>query len=132
MVLDTSVFLALLNREPEADNFAAAIEEAESILVSASTYVEAGIIVTRRFGEKGRAFLDEIIMNAGIQITPVTPTQARLAVDAFAKYGKGQGHPAQLNFGDCFAYALAKESDRPLLFKGEDFAKTDLRLFRPK
>jgi ribonuclease VapC len=132
MVLDTSVFLALLNREPEADDFAAAIEEAESILVSASTYVEAGIVVTRRFGEKGRAFLDEIIMNAGIQITPVTPTQARLAVDAFAKYGKGQGHPAQLNFGDCFAYALAKESDRPLLFKGEDFAKTDLRLFRPK
>lgn len=126
MILDTSAIIAILRNEPEAAACAQAIAAAPERRISAATFLEAAVvidgsrdpIVSRRF--------DDLLRAAQIAIEPVTEAQARVAREAYRDYGKGSGHPAQLNFGDCFAYALARVFAEPLLFKGTDFTHTDI------
>jgi ribonuclease VapC len=125
MVIDTSAVLAILQNEPERRKFNEAIETAESRSLSTASFVESSMILESRYGADGVRDLDLFISKAQIMLAPVDTEQAQLARDAFRKYGKGR-HPAGLNFGDCFSYALAKALDEPLLFKGEDFSKTDI------
>jgi ribonuclease VapC len=124
MVVDTSALLAVLQDEPERRSFNEAIEMADARRMSAATFVEASIVIDTRFGAEGLRALDRFLQRGGIEIAPVDLEQARLAREAFLRFGKGR-HPAGLNFGDCFSYALAKALSEPLLFKGEDFSKTD-------
>ncbi len=125
MILDTSAIMALLGREPEAARIARAVLGSATRRVSAATLVEAGIVVQARFGDDGARDLDLLVAKLALTIEPVTPRQADLARRGFRRYGKGR-HPAALNFGDCFAYALARDTGEPLLYKGDDFARTDV------
>lgn len=125
MILDTSALLAILLRELEAADFARAIENAESVSMSVASYVEAAIFVDRNGDEVRRAMLDTFLEEFSIALEPVTVEQARKAREAFQLFGKGR-HPAGLNYGDCFSYALTKVKREPLLFKGNDFNKTDV------
>ena len=125
MIVDTSALLAVLLVEPEAERFAAAIEQAETVRISAASYLETAIYVDRHGDEVRRAMLDTFLEQFHIQIEAVTPVQAKLARQAFVLFGKGR-HKAGLNFGDCFSYALAKFHREPLLYKGEDFGHTDI------
>ena len=115
----------ILLREPEAERFAASIENAEVVRLSAASYVEAAIYVDRNADEIRRAMLDTFLAEFSIRIEAVTAEQALLARQAFVLFGKGR-HKAGLNFGDCFTYALARAWREPVLFKGGDFAHTDL------
>lgn len=124
MVVDTSALVAILLGEPEARRFGQAIATASRVVMSAATYVEFGLLARSKRGFDTAA-IDDALSSWHVEVVAVSPAQARLAVEAFGKYGKGQ-HPARLNFGDCFAYALAKERGEPLLFKGDDFAQTDI------
>ncbi len=126
MVIDTSALLAILFGEPEQRSFAEKIEADSVRLMSAGSYLEAAIIVDDRLGPEGGRDLRLFMVEGGIEVVPVTIEQVELAREAYRQYGRGN-HPAGLNFGDCFAYALARSSEQPLLFKGRDFAKTDLR-----
>ena len=125
MIIDTSAVLAILFNESDAETYARAISEAESRRMSAANFVEAAIVVEAQTEEPGSRQFDALIRRAGIVIEPVTEDQAHAARQAYTDYGKGR-HAAGLNFGDCFAYALAKVTREPLLFKGQDFSKTDL------
>ena len=125
MVIDTSALLAILQDEPERRSFNEAIEAAESRVMSVATYVEVSIVVESRYGAEGLRELDRLVDRAGIELVGVDVGQGKIARDAFSRFGKGR-HPAALNFGDCFAYALARILAQPLLFKGDDFSKTDL------
>lgn len=124
MVVDTSAIVAILLQENDAAHYADAIADADLVVMSAASYVELSIVALSR-GARGRVELDGTLADAAIDIVPVTIDQARLAADAYDRYGKGR-HPAALNFGDCFAYALARSRGEPLLFKGADFARTDV------
>lgn len=125
MVLDTSAVLAILQNEPERRKFNEAIEAAETRSLSTASFVECSMIVESRFGADGIRDLDLLIAKAQISLAPVDEEQADLARRAFRKYGKGR-HPAALNFGDCFSYALSKALQEALLFKGNDFSQTDV------
>lgn len=125
MILDSSALAAIFLDEPEADAFGDLIDEAEICRISAATYVELSIVVERQLGPEGSRLFDRYFRKSEIIIEPVTVEQANHARQAFLDYGKGR-HPAGLNFGDCFAYALAKSTGEPLLFKGDDFSKTDV------
>jgi len=125
MVLDTSVFLAVLLEEPEAQQFVHLIGEDRVRLCSAIAFVEASIVLRNRKGEKGQRKFDQFLERAGIKVIPVNLEQAEAARAAYQKFGKAI-HPACLNLGDCFSYALAKVSNEPLLFKGNDFPLTDV------
>ncbi len=125
MVIDTSALLAILLDEPERRSFNEAIEAAESRVMSVANYVEVSIVVEARHGAEGLRELDRFVDRAGIELVGVDVGQGKIARDAFSRFGKGR-HPAALNFGDCFAYALARILAQPLLFKGDDFLKTDL------
>ena len=125
MVIDTSALLAIAFLEPEVSSLMDMIDAADRRLISAASVVEAGIVAESRAGVLGGDRLDKIIVELGLDIEPVTADQARIARLAYRSFGKGN-HPAGLNFGDCFAYALAKAAAMPLLFKGDDFAKTDV------
>jgi ribonuclease VapC len=125
MVLDSSAILAILLDEPERPGFARLIEQDPMRLVSAATLVEVSIVVESRKGESGRRLLQRFLALTAAEIVPVTAEQAEHACDAFRRWGKGL-HPAGLNFGDVFAYALAQATGEPLLFKGNDFACTDI------
>jgi ribonuclease VapC len=125
MIIDTSAIVAILFDEHDAKTYADAISGAETCRASAATFVEASIVVEMQTKSAGSRQLDAFFRRAGIVIEPVTEEQAHLARQAFTDYGKGR-HPAGLNYGDCFSYALAKATGEPLLFKGKDFAKTDL------
>ena len=125
MVIDTSALLAILQDEPERRAFNEAIEAAASRVMSVVSFVEASIVIESRYGAEGLRELDRFIDRAGIELVRVDPEQGKLARDAFSRFGKGR-HPAALNFGDCFAYALARSLAEPLLFKGDDFSRTDL------
>lgn len=126
MIVDTSALIAILRAEPDAHNHAAAIEAAAHRRISAANFLEAAVVMdSARDPVVSRRF-DELVAAAELQIEPVTESQARVARDAYRDFGKGSGHPAALNFGDCFAYALAKETGEPLLFKGNDFIHTDV------
>jgi ribonuclease VapC len=130
MVVDTSALAAIFFREPEREAFRNAIVAANSRLISAATVLEAGMVIEgRKGGGAGREF-DLFIIRAQIEIVPIDAELADLARSAWRKYGKGR-HPAGLNFGDCFSYALAKATGEPLLAKGTDFAKTDVLVHSP-
>jgi ribonuclease VapC len=126
MVIDTSAVAAVLFDEPDHRRYADAIEAATTRLISAVTRVELALVVEGRKGEAGRGRLERFLALVGADVVSVTAQHAELAIEAFRRFGKGR-HPAGLNIGDCFAYALAKATDQPLLFKGADFAKTDVR-----
>lgn len=130
MVIDTSALVAILFGEPDATLFAEALDAAPVRLVSAVTRVELAFVVEGRKGPAGRADLELLLRDGGFDIVPVTPQQADIAIAAFRRFGRGR-HRASLNIGDCFSYALAVASDHPLLFKGDDFARTDLRSALP-
>ncbi len=125
MVIDSSALIAILGYEPEAERFAAAIQDDPIRLMSAASLLESAIVIEARYGEAGGNKLDQLVSVAQIKIEPVTVEQVAAARLAFRTYGKGR-HPAGLNFGDCFAYALAKVLGEPLLFKGDDFSQTDI------
>jgi len=125
MVIDTSALLAILQDEPERRAFNEAIEAAASRVMSVVSFVEASIVIESRYGAEGLRELDRFIDRAGIELVGADPEQGKLARDAFSRFGKGR-HPAALNFGGCFAYALARSLAEPLLFKGDDFSRTDL------
>jgi ribonuclease VapC len=127
MIVDTSSLVAILRAEPDAADHAEAIEAAPVRRMSAATFVEAGAVVGRDPDPIVRRQLDALIEAASIAIEPFTEAQARVARDAYRDFGKGSGHAAGLNLGDCFAYALAKTAGEPLLFKGDDFSATDVR-----
>ena len=126
MIIDTSAIIAIIRDEPEAISCARAIADATIRRVSAVNFVESAVVIdagrdpitTRRF--------DDFIREAGIAIGPVTTIQAHIAREANRDFGRGSGHPAKLNLGDCFAYALAKDAGEPPLFKGDDFGHTDI------
>lgn len=126
MIIDTSALIAILHLEPEARRLLEAIRAADRRAMSAATLVEVGIVAEALAGSEGARELDAALTRLKIEIEPLSESHASYARRAFRRYGKGQGHPAQLNFGDCFAYALAKATGEPLLFKGGDFAKTDI------
>lgn len=122
MVIDTSAIVAILAAEPEAEHFAELIEAAPRPLVSAASMVEAGIVL----GPEHAATLDAFVAAAGLEVVPVDEAQSRAAREAHRRFGRGSPSRARLTFGDCFSYALARTNDLPLLFKGDDFARTDL------
>jgi ribonuclease VapC len=128
VILDTSAVIAILRLEPEAAEFAAIIERTPHRRMSAVSYVEAGAVIDGSRDPVASRRLDELIEEAEIVIEPVTEAQARIARQAYRDFGKTSSHAAKLNFGDCFAYALAKSKAEPLLFKGQDFSKTDVKV----
>ena len=125
MVIDTSALVGILLGEPEADDFAQAIAGAPSLAISGPTWVEVSLVITARLGEQGHDLLTELLTRSNAIIAPCDDTLAYAVYDAWLRYGRGR-HPAGLNFGDCFSYALAKQRSEPLLFKGNDFNKTDI------
>jgi len=127
MVIDTSALLAILLGEPEAADFSRAIAADPKRLVSAFSALEAAIVILSRKGAAGTRELDLLLHSAGVTIVSFEADQALLARAAYEKYGKGY-HPAALNLGDCCSYALSRSSGEPLLFKGNDFSKTDIEL----
>ena len=128
MVIDTSALLAILHDEPERRAFNEAIEAADSRAMSVATFVEVSIVIESRYGAEGLRELDLFIERAGIELVSVDVEQGQVPRGAFSRFGKGR-HPAGLNFGDCFAYALARVLGEPLLYKGDDFPKTDVAAF---
>ncbi len=126
MIVDTSALIAILRAEPEAAACAAAIEGAANRRISVANWLEAAIVIDGSRDPIASRRFDDLVQEAGLVIEPVTEVQARIARDAYRDFGRGSGHPARLNFGDCFAYALARAAGEPLLFKGTDFAHTDI------
>lgn len=124
MIIDTSAIVAILLGEPEAADFIDALLDAPTARMSAATYVEAAVVVDANRDPVLSARFDELA--AEIEVVPMTRDHADTARQAYRDYGRGTGHPARLNLGDCFAYALARSSGEPLLFKGNDFVHTDL------
>ena len=129
MVIDTSALVAVLLQEPEAPRIAQAIEAASVRLLSAASLLEASIVIESRKGEEGARDLDLLLYRAGIEIVAVDQNQAEIARRGWRQFGKGR-HPASLNYGDCFAYALARSRSLPLLFQGDDFNLTDIQQIR--
>lgn len=127
MIVDSSAILAILLGEPERPAFEEAIAGAPVPRMSAASYLEAGIVIDAKGNPILSRMLDALLAGADIAIAPVTAEQAVIAREAYRDFGRGSGHPAGLNFGDCFSYALAKASGEPLLFKGEDFIHTDVQ-----
>lgn len=125
MILDTSALIAIFFEEPEADLFSQLIQAADRCAISAANFVELSMVLEAEVGDGAIRQCDMFLRRADIVIEPFTAEQALLARQAFHDFGKGR-HPAKLNFGDCFAYALAKVTGEPLLFKGDDFRKTDV------
>lgn len=127
MVLDTSALVAILTDEPEAARLEAAFDADPVRLISAANLLEATIVIETRYGRAGGAELDLLLYKAQVEVVPVDAEQSELAREAWRRFGKGR-HPAGLNFGDCFAYALARQRGQALLFKGDDFGRTDVRV----
>jgi ribonuclease VapC len=125
MIIDTSALLAILQDEPERRAFSEAIENAGSCSMSVGNLLETSLVIESRFGAEGIRDLDQLVGKARIELVPVDLEQLGIARRAFSRFGKGR-HPAALNFGDCFAYALARALGEPLLYKGDDFARTDI------
>ena len=126
MIIDTSVIIAILTNEPERGNFLDAIQGSTINKMSAGSLIELSAVITRKLGGDYAAVAETLLEEFGIGIEPVSTQQAWAGWQAYREYGIGTKSPAKLNFGDCFAYALAKESGEPLLFKGDDFTHTDI------
>jgi ribonuclease VapC len=127
MIVDSSALIAIMTNEPDGPALARAMDGPYDLSISAATYLETSIVVDKHRDPVLSAGLDDLIYDLKIGIEPVTPEQAQIARQAYRDYGRGSGHPANLNFGDCFSYALARIKREPLLFKGDDFAHTDVR-----
>jgi ribonuclease VapC len=126
VIVDTSAVIAILQAEPEAEAYLRAIAEHPPCRMSAASYVEAGIILDRSTDPLERARLDDLLARLSIGVEPVTEAQARIARQAYRDFGRGSGHRARLNYGDCFAYALARDKGEALLYKGADFDETEV------
>ena len=131
MVVDTSAVIAILTGEAGSDRYVRALDDAESLQISAASVLEVGIVVESRYGETARRIFDQWMETADIEVVVVTREQVQAARDGFRRFGKGR-HPASLNFGDCFSYGLAKLLGETLLFRGRDFSRTDLRAALPE
>ena len=127
MIIDTSAILAILKDEPDRRLFTEAIEAAASPRISAATFLEASMVIQSGMARRASSGLDMLLETARVEVLAVDPAQARIGRQAFVDFGKGR-HPAGLNYGDCFTYALARQLGEPLLCKGDDFAQTDLEL----
>ena len=127
MVIDTSALVAILSDEPERRVFNELIEAATATSISAANLLEARMVLFARAGDNAVSALDAFVLKSGMAIMEVSPRMADIAFDAYRRFGKGTGHAAGLNYGDCFSYALAKHLGAPLLFKGDDFSRTDVR-----
>ena len=127
MIVDASALVAIVFQEPESDRFAEAIATAARARIAAPTLLETAIVVERSERPHEWKALDRLVAALGLEIEPFTDDHTEIARDAYRRYGKGHGHPAQLNFGDCFSYALAKVTGEPLLYTGDDFVHTDIR-----
>ena len=126
MIVDSSAVISVLKQESDASFFRHVLQSNSDLKMSAASYLESGIVADGFRDPKLSARLDTILEGAGVQVEPVTPEQARIARQAYRDYGRGSGHRANLNFGDCFTYALARTTREPVLFKGDDFLHTDL------
>jgi len=126
VIVDTSAFMAILRQEPEAERFTALLAETPEVALSAATLLELGMVAEGQAGPAIRSRVDRLLADAGAEVVPFTEAQARLALEGWRRFGKGR-HKAALNIGDCFAYALARERNAPLLFKGADFSETDVK-----
>lgn len=126
MIVDTSALLAILKPEPDGPLYEAALAASLVNRISAATYLEVSIVLERTRDPLVSRRLDDFLGAVDVRIEPVTESQARIAREAYRDFGKGSGHRAGLNFGDCFAYALARELNEPLLFEGDDFGHTDI------
>ncbi|MBE7183069.1 MAG: type II toxin-antitoxin system VapC family toxin [Methylobacterium mesophilicum] len=126
MAVDSSALIAIIRSEDDAGAFGRALGDATHRSMSAATYQEAGVVAWGLFKDRGIAALDELLRKAEIVVVPVDREMAEVGLDAYRRYGRGNAHPASLNYGDCFAYALAKTRSLPLLFKGDDFIHTDI------
>ncbi|CAN7698923.1 MULTISPECIES: type II toxin-antitoxin system VapC family toxin [unclassified Ensifer] len=125
MVIDTSAIVAIAFNEPDAETYEQKVVDAPRRFISAATILELSIVIEARLGEAGAAELDLWLYKAGVEVVAVDAEQIAIARRAWRSFGKGR-HPASLNFGDCFSYALAKSRNEPLLFKGDDFSRTDI------
>ncbi|CAN5171276.1 type II toxin-antitoxin system VapC family toxin [soil metagenome] len=126
MIVDSSALIAILRAEPDAARYAASIASAATCRLSAANYLEAAVVVDGARDPIASRRFDDFLIEAEVTIEPVTPEQALTARAAYRDFGRGSNHPAQLNFGDCFAYALARTAGQPLLYKGDDFTHTDI------
>ena len=127
MIVDSSAVIAILAEEPEAQEFSDKLAAAKTLRMSVANFFEAAIVLDSKRNCAISRKLDELVRSAEIHLAAVDEVQARIAREAYRDFGKGSGHKANLNFGDCFAYALAKTMNEPLLYKGTDFSQTDVR-----
>jgi ribonuclease VapC len=127
MIVDSSAMVAIMKREPDWQALSEQVDSADCVRMSAASYLETSIVLDSRREPAISSKLDDLIEEVEMVIEPVTAAQARIARQAYRDYGKGSGHPAGLNFGDCFSYALARDKREPMLWKGDDFGHTDLR-----
>ena len=125
MIIDTSALVAILDQEPEAERIARTLAATPERMLSAANLLEVEIVMQARRGDDGTRDVELLLAKLRVEIVPFTARQAEIARKAFRRYGRGR-HDAKLNFGDCFAYALAKDAAAPLLFKGDDFGQTDV------
>ncbi len=132
MIVDSSAIMAILNEEPEAEACLAAIRATRQAKMSAATFLECALVVDGYGRVDLSADLEPMVERLGITVVPVSVEQVRLGRVAHQRFGRGSGHPARLNLGDCFAYALAKDTGEPLLYKGDDFVYTDVRSVFPR
>jgi ribonuclease VapC len=127
MIVDSSAMVAVIKREPDWLGLSQRMDSADRLRISAASYLETSIVLDSRRDAATSAALDDLISDLEMIIEPVTIAQAKIARQAYRDFGKGSGHPAGLNFGDCFSYALAREKREPMLWKGDNFGHTDLR-----
>jgi ribonuclease VapC len=126
VIVDTSAIIAVLRGEPDAARYIEAISRESEPRISAGTYLETALVIDGTGDPVLSGRLDDLVAAACVKIEPLTQRQVEIARHAYRAFGRGSGHPARLNFGDCFAYALARDSSEPLLFKGDDFSQTDV------
>lgn len=127
MIVDSSALVAILLNEEDGDALSVVLDGPEVVRMSAASYFETAIVIDKFRDAALSVSFDDMVLDSRIIIEPVTAEQARIARQAYRDYGKGSGHAANLNFGDCFSYALARAKREPILFKGDDFVHTDLR-----
>jgi ribonuclease VapC len=126
LVIDSSAIIAILQDESDARSLASCLEQAASCIMSTATFMECGTVMAHKFGKAGLRDLRTLIELLETELVPVSREHAEIGMAAYERYGRGSGHPARLNYGDCFSYALAKARNLPLLFKGDDFIHTDV------